>query len=135
MTQPRRTSEWVLVGALGLTTLTDVGAGLGLVVAHDVMLELAGLPGGPTADALMPALGVTLLAIAALAALGARWVWVGKREGATLGIVLGAMLIGVGLAQFVSGGLWQGLALDVTRGVVTVGAAIAWLRGTASRGA
>jgi hypothetical protein len=135
MSGHRTAPTWALTVALGLTVATDLGAGVGLVVAHEAMLGLAGLPGGPTADALMPALGVTLIAVAALAALAARWTWSGKREGAAIGLVLGAMLVGVGLAQFLSAGLWQGLALDVTRGLFTAGAALACLRGTPSRAA
>lgn len=122
----RHPLEYLLVMALGITVVVDTVCGVALVVALEPMLALAGLPDGPVARHIMPALGVTLVGVAAFAGCALWWSWRRQEQGYVLAMVLGAMLIGVGVMQWRAGaptGLW----LDATRGVATLGLAW-WLR-------
>ena len=97
------------------------------MVALEAMLQLAGLPDGEVARLILPALGVTLVAIAGWAALTMRWCWRRARHGYHSATLLGAMLLGVGLAQWLSAGGLVGPALDSSRGVIILaGAALSW---------
>lgn len=109
--------EWILFLALIATIGVDTVCGVALIVALEWMLALAGLPDGQVARAIMPALGVTLLAVAGFAALALRWSSIRHPHGYQLSMLLGVMLVGVGLAQWFSVGEPMGPLLDTTRGM------------------
>ena len=129
----RSTWEWILVLVLFATVGVDAVCGVALIVALEWMLALAGLSDGEVARLIMPALGVTLLAISGFAALAMRWCLQRHEHGYQLAILLGMMLVGVGMAQWFSAGGLVGPLLDSTRGVVTATSALMCWRTFAPR--
>ena len=115
-----RLGRALVIGACAVTILVDVVCGAWLVIDHASLLKLAGLPLGPTAPLLLPALGATLLGVAAQAALALRWTWQGLAHGPQLAAVLGVMLLGVGAAQLSTAPQPAGPALDMLRGLALV---------------